>query len=88
VLFQPSDLKKFRAGLEGLWRYKSEALRLTKDITLDVSPSVEGFFRVPPIWVGDTPEPATFEALNLTIHHETAPASSLTVSLGVIRRVQ
>ena len=48
-----------------------------------VTPSIEGFFRVPPVWVGEEPEPESVRNLNLQIHHsvvlETQLDSGITV---------
>jgi hypothetical protein len=46
--------------------------RPTKDPSIEpdrVSPAVEGYFRLPAVWVGDEPEPETVLVLNPNIHH-------------------
>lgn len=34
-----------------------------------VSPAVEGYFRIPAVWIGDAPDPDTVRALNPSVHH-------------------
>ena len=34
-----------------------------------ITPSVEGYFRVPPIWVGEKPAPESVRTLNPHVHH-------------------
>ncbi len=35
-----------------------------------VSPAIEGYFRIPPVWIGKEPEPASLESFNPQICHE------------------
>ena len=50
------------------------------------TPSIEGYFRVPPIWVGEKPEPESVRNLNLQIHHSVALETQL--DSGIKVRVQ
>lgn len=46
--------------------------RQTNDIAITpdrVSPAVEGYFRIPAVWIGDVPTPHTVQVLNPSVHH-------------------
>jgi hypothetical protein len=51
-----------------------------------VSPAVEGYFRIPAIWVGEEPDPASVRVLNLSIHH--ARVLRKVLRCGIIAHVQ
>jgi hypothetical protein len=51
-----------------------------------VSPAIEGYFRIPAIWVGKAPDPRTVRVLNPVIHHEIVLEKKL--ACGIISRVQ
>ena len=56
-------------------------------IVLDrVSPPVEGYFRIPAIWVGEAPDPQSVLVLNRKVHHSAVFDSTL--SCGVRALVQ
>ena len=58
-----------------------------KRVDTGVSPSVEGFFRVPPIWVGEAPPSDAVEAINPSVHHETVSRRAMRCGISVrIRR--
>ena len=42
-----------------------------------ITPSVEGYFRVPPIWVGEKPAPESVRTLNSQVHHSVIVESEL-----------
>ena len=45
---------------------------MSKEIGSDsdrVSPAVEGYFRIPAVWIGQEPDPQSVSALNPNIHH-------------------
>jgi hypothetical protein len=35
-----------------------------------VSPAIEGYFRIPAVWIGDEPHPSTVRVLNPPVHHQ------------------
>ena len=51
-----------------------------------ITPSIEGFFRVPAIWVGESPDPETVRILNLEVHHAVVLETEL--DCGITVRVQ
>ena len=51
-----------------------------------ITPAIEGFFRVPPIWVGEKPAPESVRTLNPQVHHSVIVETEL--DSGVIVRVQ
>jgi hypothetical protein len=51
-----------------------------------VSPAIEGYFRIPAVWIGDPPDPATVEVLNPAVHHAVVIRKSLDCGIDV--RVQ
>lgn len=52
---------------EAIYRSKSAEPSIQLDM---ISPAVEGYFRIPAIWVGEEPAPETAKALNPSIHHQ------------------
>ena len=50
------------------------------------TPAIEGYFRVPSIWVGREPDPESVRNLNLQIHHEVVLDTDL--DSGIAVRVQ
>lgn len=52
---------------EQLLQGRSDDPALTPD---RVSPAIEGYFRIPAIWVGEAPDPLTVRRLNPEVHHE------------------
>jgi hypothetical protein len=55
----PEDLPLFRTRID--------------DPTIEpdrVSPSIEGYFRIPAVWIGDEPHPSTVRVLNPSVHHQ------------------
>lgn len=48
-----------------------------------VSASVEGYFRIPAIWIGATPHPDTVRELNPDIHHEIVLEKTLSCGIEV-----
>lgn len=51
-----------------------------------VSPAVESYFRIPAIWVGEEPDPASVRVLNPSIHH--ARVLRKVLRCGIIAHVQ
>lgn len=51
-----------------------------------VSPSVEGYFRIPAVWIGQKPDPDSVLKLNPSVHHEVIFSKILTCAIEV--RVQ
>jgi len=51
-----------------------------------VSPVVEGYFRIPAIWVGQEPRSSDVRALNPVVHH--APVLEQRLACGITARVQ
>ena len=63
--------------------------RQTNDPTIKpdrVSPAVEGYFRIPAIWVGEEPDPESISILNPEIYHAVVFKTKL--SCGIEVRVQ
>jgi hypothetical protein len=50
------------------------------------SPTVEGYFRIPAVWIGDAPDPDTVLILNPPVHHEVVLKKTL--RCGIEARVQ
>jgi hypothetical protein len=51
-----------------------------------VSPAVEGYFRIPAVWIGDAPDPDTVRVLNPPVHHAVVLRKKLRCGIEV--RVQ
>lgn len=51
-----------------------------------VSPSIEGYFRLPAVWVGESPEPQSVLTLNANVHNQVVFEQSL--SCGIKTYVQ
>ena len=51
-----------------------------------VSPAVEGYFRIPAVWIGKEPDPKSVSILNPQIHHAVVLEKNL--SCGIKVRVQ
>ena len=51
-----------------------------------VSPAVEGYFRVPAVWIGDAPDPNAVRVLNPPVHHAVVLTKKL--RCGIEARVQ
>lgn len=76
------------------WGYRDEnQAHLYRTLSTDstivpdrVSPAVEGYFRIPAIWVGEEPDPASVRALNPPIHH--ARLLRKVLRCGIIAHVQ
>ena len=54
---------------EPLFRKPSDDRTITPDT---VSPAIEGYFRIPPVWIGEEPPPASVSSLDPRIHHAVA----------------
>jgi hypothetical protein len=48
-----------------------------------VSPAVEGYFRIPPVWVGDAPDRRDVALLNPSVHHAVVYRKTLRCSINV-----
>jgi hypothetical protein len=65
-----------RAEDENLFRQRANDPAIVPD---RVSPSVEGYFRIPAVWIGETPEPSIVAVLNPAIHHAAALGKDLSL---------
>lgn len=48
-----------------------------------VSPSIEGYFRIPAVWIGEKPDPASVLRLNPRVHHEVVFTKKLSCGIEV-----
>lgn len=48
-----------------------------------ITPSIEGYYRVPPIWVGEKPEPESVRTLNPPVHHSVIVETELDSDIKV-----
>ena len=63
--------------------------RLTNDPAIvpdTITPRVEGYFRIPAVWIGEIPDPASVQILNPQIHHAVVLKKKL--HCGIEVRVQ
>lgn len=51
-----------------------------------VSPAVEGYFRIPAVWIGDAPDPESVRILNPSIHHAVMLRKALRSGVEVLVR--
>ena len=66
---------------EALFRRPSDDRTITPD---RVSPAVEGYFRIPPVWIDEEPPAATVSSLNPGIHHAVAIKKILRCGIEVL----
>lgn len=66
-----ADFEKPPAGIHKAEHKHLYASRIRDPlIQLDmVSPSIEGYFRIPAVWIGEAPAPETVRKLNPAVHH-------------------
>ena len=65
---------------EHLFRRKPEDPFIQVDL---VSPPIEGYFRLPPVWIGDEPQADQVARLNPSVHHEKVYQKSLSCEITV-----
>lgn len=65
---------------EHLFKSRTEDTLIQPDM---VAPTVEGYFRIPAIWVGEAPRPETVRVLTPRIHHERVFETNMTCGIKV-----
>jgi hypothetical protein len=65
---------------EALFRTASENPAVVPD---RVSPAVEGYFRIPAVWIGNAPDASEIAVLNPIVHHATALRKQLVCGIEV-----
>jgi hypothetical protein len=65
---------------EAIFRKPTENRAVVPD---RVSPAVEGYFRIPAVWIGEAPEPAEAAVLNPRVHHTEAVRKRLASGIEV-----
>jgi len=74
----PTGYRDYRN--EAQYRQPGRDLRIIPDM---VSPSVEGYFRFPAVWIGEEPEAASVRILNPAVHHEIVCENILSCGIKV-----
>lgn len=63
---EPPPWGERRPEDERLFKQRTDDPEIVPD---RVSPAIEGYFRIPPVWIGEAPPPGSVRVLNPSVHH-------------------